>query len=382
MLEDAKENFRQTWELLMRRKILFVWMFGAILGNVLQAIFLRKAGIAFQKYSYFLLWGTALPFVLIFGAIFLFLYKTGRVTFDQCSCVSWKQINIMGVLVAFNGIFMVFANSHVPGTLQSLLGPAIVTIPLSMFFSFLYLGRRFRRGQLISAVIIFAGLIVSIIPDIQQENFSNTNPNAIPQIIWDLLFFMGSAPLAMSSVIQEDVFANDDASVSFIMMAFSIPQGIVMFILGPLDMIPAFGSSDKDTFLKNQYDALQCFTGKDLPEACPHCTCSVGPLNYWLFILGYIMANFANVGTVKHGSATLLYIVISITAPVCTLLFSSPDIMLPFLPDRHDDSIWIALVIILIGVVGYMAFEPPPGSHERERLNDPNKIGFSTEHGF
>jgi hypothetical protein len=379
-MENVGANLGATWKLLMNRKELFIWMFFAILGNILQAIFLRKTGISLDKYSYFILWSSAFPFFFIFWGILAGMWWLGYVTREHCQ-VSYKELTIMGALVAFNGIFMVFANSHVPGTLQSLLGPAIVTIPLAMLFSFIYLKKRFHIPQLISAGVIFVGLVVSIVPDLQNPNFANTPPNAIPQIFWDLIFFMGSAPLAMSSVIQEDLFMKDDVSVSFVMAGFIIPQNLVLWACGPLDMIPSFGSSTSDTFFTNQWNALKCFTGENVGDACPLCRCDVAPTMYWLFVVGYIMANFANVGVVKSGSATLLYIVISITAPLCTILFSLDFVMTPFEAERHDYTIWIALVIILFGVMGYTLFEPQPTAPpDRESLiNERNSI---PEKGF
>ena len=368
-MEDVKANLSHTWRLLMHRKILFVWMLFAILGNILQAIFLRKTGISLPKYSYFILWSTELPFTAILWGIFGFLYFTGRVTRENCQ-VSYKELTIMGTLVAFNGIFMVFANSHVPGTLQSLLGPAIVTIPLSMIFSFVYLKKKFRVPQLFAAVIIFIGLVISIVPDIQKDDFSNVPKNDIPQIFWDLIFFMGSAPLAMSSVIQEDIFKKEDASVAFIMAGFIIPQGIVIWAMGPLDFIPSFGSSTPSTFFPNQADAVKCAFGISIGDACPTCRCDVAPTMYWFFVVGYIMANFANVAVVKYGSATLLYIVISITAPLCTILFSMDAVMTPFPSERHNETTWIALAVIVVGVVGYTLFDKPPGEESTLHLQE------------
>eukprot|EP00760_Papus_ankaliazontas_P028081 PhM_4_TR3520/c0_g1_i1/m.16868 len=367
-MEDVRANLSQTWDLLMTRKILFVWMFFAILGNVLQALFLRKSGIALPEYSYFILWSTVIPFLIAFWIAFLVLRAVGRIKKEECH-LPWNVCIPIGTFTALNGFFMLFANPHVPGTLQALLGPAIVTIPMTMVLSFFYLRKRFNKFQLISCTVIFVGLVISILPDLKKDNFSNVPKNKIPQIVWDLIFFLGSAPLSMATVLQENVFVGkSETSVCYMMAMILIPQTIVLFAVAPFDFIPEFGSSTTSNFLQHQLEGMKCGLLGDgsgvVDGPCPQCRCDIAPTMYWLFVLGYLMANFSNVGVVKNGSATLLFIVISVTAPLTTIVFSLDFAMRPFVAERHDDTIWIALVIILFGVMGYMVFEPAPSKTE------------------
>lgn len=149
---------------------------------------------------------------------------------------------IVGTLTALNGALMLFSNAHVPGVLQALLGPTIVTIPLSMLFSWLIIKRRFLWGHAISVLLILGGVLVAILPSALGDNGEGgASPSAIPSAVWAILFLCGSmlvsktvvielqlkfsyltcSPLALLNVYEEKAFEADPIHINF-MLANSV----------------------------------------------------------------------------------------------------------------------------------------------------------------
>jgi drug/metabolite transporter (DMT)-like permease len=118
---------------------------------------------------------------------------------------------IIGTALALNGVCIVFANPHVPGIMQALIGPTIVTVPMSVLFSFLLLKTRYNWKQLLAVLFVIFGLIVAVWPSI----FSSSDDVDFGSFKWNAIFLLGSVPLTLASIYEEKTFHNDVSIAGF-----------------------------------------------------------------------------------------------------------------------------------------------------------------------
>jgi len=151
-----------------------------------------------------------------------------------------------------------------------------------------------------------------------------------------------------------------------------VRQMLCIFVSFPLDAIPGFGTagSIEDVF-SNQWQAMRCLARQNVPE-CPLCDCSNAWWNYILFIVGYIMSNFFQIGLIKYCGATFSYVVSTIVTPVSAFAFAWRAL----LGDNAQPMtfwVYISLAVLVVGMVMYRwAGEP---LKPNEDIHKPIRVG-------
>jgi len=89
---------------------------------------------------------------------------------------------------------------------------------------------------------------------------------------------------------------------------------------------------------------------------CPQCTCNIAWIYILAFTVAYVATNFTQLGVVKYGNATFSFIVSTLVTPVAEFVFAWRLIM-----GSQVESLsmynYIALGILLLGVIAYRVFE-------------------------
>ncbi|KAL6076668.1 hypothetical protein QOT17_002790 [Balamuthia mandrillaris] len=153
-------------------------------------------------FPYFIFWLTTIFFVIAFYAFLFVVWLMGGIPRSMWSIPQYKFM-IIGTLTTLKGIFMLFSNSHVPGVMQALLGPTVVTIPMAMGCSFLLLKSRYAWKQVGAVVLIMASLFIALCP-----SFFGTGHKDTGNVGWNFCFLFGSLPLTIATVYQEKVFED------------------------------------------------------------------------------------------------------------------------------------------------------------------------------
>jgi len=340
-----------------QNKSIVFWCVGCILSSVLQGVYIKQAGNALANFPYFLFWFTAIPFVILF-----FLYYWGVLLFTKQITPEMRKAQqykmaIIGVLTAVNGIFILFASPNVPGTMQALLGPTIVTIPMAMVLSFIMLKRRYNFYQLFAVLVILFGLGIAIWPSLHQSGGSRQ----FGSFFWNSMFVIGSLPAAASSVYEEKAFDEQPIHIAYMLSWSTLWQMIAIFASFPVDAIPHFGtaSSFPDIFT-NQVEAFHCLIGKptDLTmQLCPTCDCGNAGLYVSLFIVFYVLSSFFSLGVVKYGNAAFSFIVQTISTPLTEFAFAWTFLMGASQVESISPYNYASLAFLLLGVIIYRVFD-------------------------
>ncbi|KAL6076670.1 EamA domain-containing protein, variant 2 [Balamuthia mandrillaris] len=232
----------------------------------------------------------------------------------------------------------------------------VVTVPMAMGCSFLLLKSRYAWKQVGAMVLIMAGLFIALCP-----SFFGTGNRDTGNVGWNFCFLFGSLPLTIATVYQEKVFVDAPIHMAFMLAWICFYQLVAVFMTFAVDCIPGFGSSTFNNFVEHQTAALKClFHGAVEHSHCPECHCDRAWLPMLLFIIAGILTNFAQLGVVKYGNATFLFIVSTLTLPLTEFAFALKFIM----GEEETESIspynYGALAVLLVGVTLYQAFDRSP----------------------
>jgi len=245
-----------TWpykilELIKTNAVIFTWVVLSIIAGVAQTVTLKQSGNAMPNFPYFIFWFTALLFVFCFALLLICVEVfTKQITPEMRRFPHYKYA-IIGVLTTLNGVFILFPNPYVPGSMQALIGPTITTIPLSMAFTWLLMKRTYGWGQILSVGIIISGIVVAILPSLLGGVQGGS-------VAWDLLFMINVIPSALSTVYEEKYFHDSPVHMASMLAWSTVYQFLSIIILLPVAGIPWFSSSNYQDMLVKQYYGIEC----------------------------------------------------------------------------------------------------------------------------
>lgn len=291
--------------------------------------------------------------------------------------MSKKPFLVMGFLDAIAAAMQVLATVYLPGTLLVLLPQA--AIPLSIIASRFILRERFTQYQYLGAFIVIMGIVVVLFPVLTQQSAPNFSCQAINDDRYCAVcqnettqedcesHRRSSEPSFPSELIQEDddlycQWISKEESPrqddwlkfvwSLIMLASCVPMvlstvykqvalqvnldpilinGFVsffQFLSGLLLVIPAgYASSPKVQVFdlpENWTQAAQClFTHRNsIDLGCHPDDCSQGALWVHLGLLSSVAYTVSMILVLKYGSASLLYLGLTLMVPLGHLVFS------------------------------------------------------------
>lgn len=186
-------------------------------------------------------------------------------------------------------------------------------VPVTMIFSYIFLGTRFRLTHYLGALVILAGILLAL-----GNNFHTDSSNS--KVALGLLF-LGGVPLSLAVVYFEYALKYRDLD-PFVMwtwvnvweIVFALP--LVLVIL-PIQGIPA------SMWGQNIANFFSCFFGQKVvvptDNLCPDS--AYWYIGFWLFLIS-VKVNQAYL--IKWNSGSLMWISATCAVPIANLLFTSP----------------------------------------------------------
>lgn len=365
-----------------------LYAIGLLLASTGNSVLFKKMTNKMYNYPYFLSQLTTFVYLPIFGLIVLWELKfTNFITPEMREFPKRKYLT-MGVFDALSGIFMLFGGIHTSGSFQALLLNAV--IPFTMFLSIVFLNTKYLRTQYAGALIIMAGVAVVLVPSV--VNGDNSDNNAL----FNLIFLLAPLPQAFSSIYKESAFGDINLDVNLLQFWVAVFQFLIGLVLVPLNALPflqdayvpfselpytiangarcmAGINSKVNETVWDQHGMAHgsCWLDKQNKWGAPtdeHCDDCTGA---WLPIMGYIMFNCAYnlfiMLVIKHGGASLLWIILTLRLPLVQIAFAIPALNNP--PDDFKVTAIIGLFVILLGLILYR-YSSIVGSAEAEEEED------------
>lgn len=321
----------------------------------LQAVAFKLTAYALGPFPYFILLCVSFAFVPIF---FCGVFGIERYAKIAAAAKTWKYkkaFMLIGLLNGINGVLIIFSNPHVPGVTQSVLSQAV--IPLTLGLSVLILRMRFSKMMWLGGFIILCGVGIELSPSFfptpqtlsaSSQSVSSSEPS---NQWWSVAFALGQVPAALCSIYQEQAFTQGVRINVVFMMAWSaLAQFLSLCAAAPLDFIPGFGNSDTlDEFLLSFRNASLCLAD-DWPG---HPECSSASFLLACCVVTMLLTNIFQALLVKHSSASLSVLVLTLITPASAFCFTIPALMGKEHTEKMDPQQWIALVILMTGVTIY-----------------------------
>jgi len=270
--------------------------------------------------------------------------KRGFITRDFTSKLIW-----IGFFDASNGILSVFSSSpmRVPPVLQPIILQSYMIFTL--VFSKMVLGRTYKRRQILSVLVLFLGIIVSLIP-VFIELAQGEDVQFQSGAYWGVILFMASAPAAMMNIKEEQVFEeNPKYDVALLIAWESLFQFLFVGFSFWTDLIPGFGTSSSFKELSTNFKGgMSCLFYLDNPDGA-HCQYTM--LFLVLFSLGYCLTFYFSAFLTKYASANYNSAVSSVVSPGGTIwwcIFTGVGKWIGAPPTNATDMIYALLSFVFI----------------------------------
>lgn len=322
-------------------------------SNVGQRVSFKRLGYVLGPYPYFVLLSISLAFVLAFGAICAAIVtRTGGWLPETKTWHVLQSFLLIGACNALQGLGMVFANPHVPGYLQALLQQAV--IPLTLAASALALSARYSRRQYVAVLVIIAGILLQLLPDMKgSEPGQGVPAGQEASLPWALVFLAAQAPVALAAVLQEHAFQAVTVNVFHMMFWASAAQFLTLLALAPLDALQSASGTAAPSG-----DLLGGLLAAQQPEALEGLLACVAAM---------LLSQLTQALVVKHFSAAYAVLCMALVLPASALAFTLPALM-----GHHAEQLGgtapAALGTVFLGVLLYRAGESlgaPPESAPR-----------------
>ena len=270
--------------------------------------------------------------------------KRGFITRNFTRKLIW-----IGILDGSNGILSVFSSSplRVPPVLQPIILQSYMIFTL--VFSKIVLGKIYKRRQIISVIVLFLGILVSLIP-VFIEIAHGEVVQFQSGVYWGLILFMASAPAALMNIKEEQVFEeNPSYDVALLIAWESLFQFLFVGFCFWADLIPGFGtSSSLKELVHNFTGGMSCLFYLDNPEGA-HCQYTM--LFLVLFSLGYCLTFYFSAFLTKYASANYTSAVSSVVSPGGTIwwcIFTGVGDWIGAPPTNVTDIIYYLLSFVFI----------------------------------
>jgi len=296
---------------------------------------------------------------IFFGAIVAIKHLTAEKTEEDPQGAPWREYkmwffkNIIAIAFCDTiALYMgILASHNVTAPLRTLLQQG--SIPVTMAFSWGFLGRHYRIVHLVGAVAIVMGIFLAILQIITEKGnpgeHSKQTKVQSSDSMWAVVFFLSCFPLSIGSCLKEYVLTHETKRVEMnqvnawvaacqliIGLAFS-PISYVAANRGQDDVVPSI-TDFPDNFqlglqcgMWGDSDACnqQCFYVNGNTHDCHkntlHCDCGLdlAPVSVWLYVGVCCCFNLIMLYVIKEGTAVLFWISSAAVIPVVSILATS-----------------------------------------------------------
>mmetsp|Transcript_800 Transcript_800/g.1266 ORF Transcript_800/g.1266 Transcript_800/m.1266 type:complete len:533 (-) Transcript_800:59-1657(-) len=187
-------------------------------------------------------------------------------------------------------------------------------------------------------------------------------------LVWCFVMILSCIPMTLSSIYKEIVLSDDENELDPIYLngwiaLFQSFYSIVLAVPGGMSSSPAVSPSELP---EHFYDGFKCYIGEGtITKGChPDDLCSSHAfLIFNLGLLVNIIYMILMMYILKYGSASLLYLALTITVPLGNIAFAMP-FMPGSTPMHLSDT--LGLLVIMTGLVLYRSAANNDSDAERE----------------
>lgn len=312
-------------------------------------------------------------------AYILPMYFLGRVSKAERN-IPQVVFFTMGGLDALAGIMQLFATNFIKsGSLLILLSQS--SIPITMIISRFALRAKYTRSQVAGAVTVVVGIAVILMPSFRAGDPTDAcHAIQCSPVLWSAVLVLSCVPMCLSTVYKERALAKVDIDPIFLNGFVSVYQFMISIPLS-IPAAPFTGVAVRDVG-RNAVDGWRCYIGiNSVTEGAatalrPADDCWPSAL---VFASAYLVANqmynILIILMLKYGSASLLYLAMTLLVPLGNVAFA-----LPFMPNAQPltASNLSGLLVIMLGLFFYRfldklikrhrQLEPPPRQTAQDQI--------------
>eukprot|EP00934_Nitzschia_sp_Nitz4_P006884 Nitzschia sp. Nitz4//scaffold1_size375055//3591//5220//NITZ4_000202-RA/size375055-augustus-gene-0.657-mRNA-1//1//CDS//3329540823//6874//frame0 len=398
--EEEEDDLLSFVSTSLTRKKWKLWLVFVLLviSGVANLILAKLQALPMYNYPTFLSMYANVMYVTLSFAYILPVASFGwfhsSIPMSHLTNMSKKPFMVMGFLDALASSMQILSMVYLPGKLIVLLPQA--AIPLTMLGSRCILGERFTQYQYLGALVVFMGIVLVLFPVVTQQH--------APEFTCQSLDGTHFCPLCQAETTQADceshhmeddfmtdtvycqwvskqvALRDDDTLVPFwsmVMVASCIPMvlsslykqvalqvqldpilvngwvSVFQFIFGLIMVFPAgYLSSPRvkpHEIAPNWWHASQCLFSRTntVDDGCHPDDCSHAALWVHLALLSSVLYSVSMILVLKYGSASLLYLGLTVTVPLGHLAFSlnTPS-------DTYSADV-TGLIVLVAGLILY-----------------------------
>lgn len=380
-MDSVRVKLWRWWE---QNNLMILSSVGLLASSVGNNIFFKKMTNALPNYPFFLAQVTNMVYIPIFSGLVWYEIKFTRHITWEMRAFPKSKFFVMGLCDALAGMLMLVGGVHTTGSYQALLANTV--IPVTMILSCAVLGTRFTCMQCMGALTILIGAGVVLGPSFLH---SDTSDSAVNSLVFNGIFVVSTVPQAFSAVYKDLVFSDEmqiKMDVNYLQAWVAVWQLGLGMLLIPLNTLSFLGATrvSWSQLLPSLVNGGKCMAG--INSITQHCiprhallsttasayatpfssssllptSIALGPCDActevtWVIVSVYLLFNMTmavmTVLVIKHGSASLMYMVATLRLPLLQMFFSLELIQQP--PDTIRWNDIVGLLLTMAGLVAY-----------------------------
>jgi uncharacterized membrane protein (DUF485 family) len=242
-------------------------------------------------------------------------------------------------------------------------------IPMTMLVSLVTLRSRYHWGQVLGALTLLSGLIISLIPTFEAQGSSDKGALTV---VWAAIYLASLLPNAISFILREMVFTEMPKMDIFVVNSFdSFWQLIFSLLMFPLVLIPGFSSVSFDTIGDYILDGASCIIGF---TPTPEDDCTGEPWLMMIYVFVNLSWNISLLLLLKKGGAVFTFIGSAVSLPLSHFAFAIDWPIIGAGEVSWEDG--LGLLLVLIGFIMYRYYalvqKKKLDEETRQKLLDPS----------
>ncbi|CAA0402158.1 unnamed protein product [Arabidopsis thaliana] len=322
-----------------------IWAAVTAAFGVGNRVMYKLALVPLKEYPFFLAQLSTFGYVAVYYTILYFRYRAGTVT-DAMLSVPKSPFLIVGILEALAAAAGMAAAANLSGPSTTVLSQTFLV--WQIFFSIIFLGRRYSVNQILGCTLVALGVIVSVASGSGAAHSLNE-----AGVLWILLMVLSFLLQGAGTVLKEVIFIDSQRRLKgasldlFIVNSYgSAFQAICIALLLPfLSKLWGIPFNQLGTYLK---DGAVCFLNNGTITK----GCDGAPFLPLLFVIMNIGYNIALLRLLKISSAVVSCLASTVSVPIAVFLFTMP---LPYLgvASSLPKGFMGGTIILVLGMILY-----------------------------
>ncbi|CAA7039830.1 unnamed protein product [Microthlaspi erraticum] len=298
-----------------------IWAAATAALGVGNRVMYKLALVPLKHYPFFLAQLSTFGYVAVYYTILYFRYRAGTVT-DAMLSVPKTPFLIVGVLEALAAAAGMAAAANLSGPSTTVISQTFLV--WQIFFSVIFLGRRYSINQILGCTLVALGVIVSV-----ASGSGAAHSLKEAGLFWILLMVVSFLLQGADTVLKEVIFIDSQKRLKgasldlFIVNSYgSAYQAVCIALLLPfLSKLWGIPFNQLGSYLK---DGAVCFLNIGTMTK----GCDGAPFLPLLFVIVNIGYNIALLRLLKISSAVVSCLASTVSVPIAVFLFTLP---LPYL---------------------------------------------------